>query len=220
MKTETHNGVKFIVADDMILRWLKNEGKGSEYEPETRAFMAEVLGDGGRRHMIDVGASTGFCCLPFAARGHKVTALECNPTVAERLADNVTLNQLGPDVRILQVAASNENGTATFFHNRALPLTSGGSIQSATCAGAGRQTVETITLDTLQHTPVDLIKIDAENHDLQVLEGARRMIEKDRPAIVVEANDPSLAAPIFDFFRSVHYSFKQTDGRNICATTA
>ena len=44
-------------------------------------------------------------------------------------------------------------------------------------------------LDDFGLEPVGVIKIDAEGHELTVLQGARALIERDRPSFLIEAEE-------------------------------
>jgi FkbM family methyltransferase len=53
--------------------------------------------------------------------------------------------------------------------------------------------VRCITIDSLNlpaHKPVTLIKIDTEGHELPCLIGARKLLERDHPRLIVEENRP------------------------------
>ena len=50
------------------------------------------------------------------------------------------------------------------------------------------QMVQTITIDSLNLTKCDMIKIDVEKHEWKVLEGAKNTISEFRPAIFLETN--------------------------------
>jgi hypothetical protein len=63
--------------------------------------------------------------------------------------------------------------------------------------------VEAVTLDSVIKEPVDFLKIDAEGHDLHVLEGALRILEEDRPVVQIEY---FMTPTIIDaFFDSIDY---------------
>ena len=48
------------------------------------------------------------------------------------------------------------------------------------------------TLDSFELPDIDYIKIDVEGYELRVLKGASRLVERDRPIIVIEQNDVRL----------------------------
>lgn len=213
MDTFEANGARFIAADDMIVKWCRKNRR--EFEPETTAFIFAVLKEHGGA-FVDVGASTGWFSIPAALRGADVVSVECNPRVFARLGENIGLNE-GAGERIVSycAAASRRSGEATFFSNPALPLTSGGSIQAATCAGPIRETVTTVTLDSLSLAGVSLMKIDVEGHELAALDGAAELIKESRPALVLEANTRSHREQLEHWLTLNGYDWEAADQRNM-----
>jgi FkbM family methyltransferase len=63
-------------------------------------------------------------------------------------------------------------------------------------SGAGTQTVELCSLDEFFHkkelSRLDFIKLDAEGAETKVLRGARQLLEKFKPVILLELLDPAL----------------------------
>ncbi len=51
-------------------------------------------------------------------------------------------------------------------------------------------TVKSVTVDSLQLSRVDFIKIDVEGHELEVLHGSRRTLEQHHPTLLVEVTSP------------------------------
>ena len=65
--------------------------------------------------------------------------------------------------------------------------------------------VRTDTIDNLIHYPVHLIKIDVEGHEMSVLKGARRVLERDRPTVVLEALAGAPLDPLLAEFEPLGY---------------
>lgn len=68
--------------------------------------------------------------------------------------------------------------------------------------------VETITLDNFcinNNIYPDLIKIDTEGHELSVLKGAKRTLQKKKPIVLFECNQQEKRTAIFSFFRDQSY---------------
>ena len=55
--------------------------------------------------------------------------------------------------------------------------------------------VEVVTLDSLGFTGVGFIKVDVEGAELQVLEGARMLLARDRPILLIELLAGTYADP-------------------------
>lgn len=211
--TETYraNGCEFIAEDDMIVWWEVREKQ--PFEPVTTDWMFKVMKQRGGT-FVDVGASTGWFTIPMLARGYDVLSFEPNPNVVERLKANAALN--GVDLQLTQAAASHEAGKTVFFHNPRVPLTSGGSIECATCRNPQRMEVPTITLDEAVSGPVSLMKIDVEGHEISVLDGAKRLITENRPHMMLEANTADHATEIRKWLGKIGgYTIAQADTRNL-----
>jgi FkbM family methyltransferase len=212
------NGASFWDKDDMIIRWLR-ANPGKTFEPATFIFMKSALAQGDGGVFVDVGASTGWFSIPFALMDVPVIAFEPNPRVLDRLRANRDLNQLTEEqLRIVPAAASDRIGSTTFWSNPALPLTSGGSIEAATCGRPTSEEVPTVTLDSVVADRVALLKIDVEGHEASVLAGASRIIEEDRPTLVLEANTPEHFARLEHWLIARDYISRRADERNILAT--
>lgn len=142
--------------------------------------------------MLDVGANRGVYSYLARRHGMRVVALEPNPA----LAQFIRLWSSG-SVRVVEAAASNRSGIAHLV----IPVMAGreldGLASLAPSHGTvpGRSlTVRTVRLDDLlaqepELQDVALMKIDVEGHELEVLEGARRLLETCRPTLIVEAEE-------------------------------
>ena len=65
-----------------------------------------------------------------------------------------------------------------------------------------RQKIQLETLDRIQEVAgvrVDVIKVDIEGHEHKFLTGARATLERNRPAILMEANRPHYKRQGLDF---------------------
>ena len=51
-------------------------------------------------------------------------------------------------------------------------------------------TVKSVTVDSLQLSRVDFVKIDVEGHELKVLQGSKRTLERHHPTLMVEVTSP------------------------------
>src|SRR5262249_42390081 len=145
------------------------------------------------RAAIDVGAHRGIYAHVLARRAKHVHAFEPHPLLSSYL------NRVMPaKVTVHPIALSSTAGAVTFRIPR------GGSY-----LGLGQGTLEPLpifhaqavseievrcsTLDREVNERVGFIKIDVEGHELSVLEGARAILRRDHPALMVEiADDPAL----------------------------
>jgi FkbM family methyltransferase len=164
------------------------------YEPPTARVIAALLRPGDS--FIDVGANSGFFTLLAAHRvgpaGH-VSSFEPVPSMRKRLLDNIGLNAMH-NVTVHDVAASNAEGVLPLFEG---PEGHKGisSLRHIDNSAATIQ-VRTVPLDTLRgsFSPVRLVKIDVEGAEQLVLYGMDRILQEDRPYIVIEITDDYLRA--------------------------
>lgn len=140
---------------------------------------------------IDVGAHVGMETLLLASMvgpHGTVVCVEPDPRSAARLRMNCDLNEV-ENVELVEKAISNRTGMIAF--------SAMGELTSKVSA-AGLQTpsdilVPCITIDDLLKdipggTSVSLVKIDVEGHEVEVLEGAERLLSSTRPAVIVEVH--------------------------------
>ena len=70
-------------------------------------------------------------------------------------------------------------------------------------------------LDSYNITNVSIIKIDVEGHEISVLEGALKTINKNKPKIVIEVwNRPKRQKEFFDFMKRINYNVKKISGED------
>ncbi len=153
------------------------------------------------RVAYDVGANIGLTTL-FLARsvGERgtVIAFEPTPPNADRLVENVRLNQFN-NVRLYRVALGEVASTATIVH---YPEAVGiATLREDLNQRYRRQyqahefQIEVMPLDTLimrESLPIpDFVKIDIEGYEYPMLLGARETVEKARPMIFVELHSSS-----------------------------
>lgn len=196
------------------------------YERELVAFLKKIVKPG--TTVLDVGANVGYIAA-IAARlvGPEglVHAFEPNPECYERLTRNLAVF---PQANAHRLAISDEAGTQPLYLSENSQEDGWGSLLKA--GGTVRNTMDVAVtsidcfLSTygLQRT-VHLIKIDIEGNEMHALRGARRLIEKDRPAIIVELNAVCLArdgakpGDVIGFLADLHYSVRCLDRDNIYA---
>lgn len=139
--------------------------------------------------IVEVGANIGTETLGFAdivGRGGHVVALEPygpNVDVLQRVVEDAAADQ----VRVRAVAAADAPGTLPFAAP-ADPRYSGVG-HLGTDDGSATVEVEVTTLDALVADGVKpaLVAMDVEGGELAVLRGARRLLQRIRPVMVLEA---------------------------------
>lgn len=166
------------------------------------------------RTVLDVGAHVGYYAMIAALSSPKakVHAFEPVPPIHARLAVNHRANAI-KNLELHQNGVSDHSGFADI--NIRFPLASllstGSSLEGfdKPLASAFTTRIQLVTLDeTLGDTPVDLIKIDVEGHEPSVLDGARHLIKRDRPVIILEALATMPLAELTEHFTGLDYTYR------------
>lgn len=129
---------------------------------------------------IDVGAHVGFWTWDMAQRFGRVYAFEAAPDTYDCLVKNILECT---NVTTAQFAVGAVNGRCLIQEDK--PGNTGSRWVAPAEYG---DCVPMIPLDSLNFEAVDLLKIDVEGFELQVLQGARRLIEAFRPVIIMECD--------------------------------
>jgi len=148
------------------------------YEPDVTAALDLLLPDDGV--FLDAGANWGCFGLQVALRPGfrgQVIAIEPAPRPADDLAALAT--GLGLPVQLLRLALGDADGQATLSQ----PMMSG---SASLLDSDGGTEVQVRRLDGLGLPAPHLIKLDIEGAELAALRGAAGILERHRPAIVME----------------------------------
>lgn len=130
--------------------------------------------------LVDVGANFGYFSLLWAGLGSKNRAIAFEPasTAGSALASNIARNGLGDRVRFAPKAVGGERRRVILEEN--LQQTGWSHVVADT--GVGRA-VDMVRLDDeLAHVDgeITFLKIDAEGHDWEVLDGSRQLFADRR----------------------------------------
>ncbi len=137
---------------------------------------------------LDVGANLGMHALALSrcvGRSGRVLAFEPDREIVTRLNQNLRLNRV-ENVIVRNAAVGAEPGR-TGFSTAAGEFNIGKGRVEETGAGEIEMTTVDRETETLQE-PVGWIKIDVEGYELEVLRGARRVLERFRPVVLLEFN--------------------------------
>ena len=180
------DGKKFsmlnIFNDDAVpLKYLWRD----EYENLSLKIWYEITRKEGV--FFDVGAHTGIYSIIGNLNKNKNSIISLEPFYLNyaRLMSNLKLNNMSSNNCILS-AASNEQGVDKFLISTSLQYhSSGGKISES-----GNISVKKIKLDNINvNNKISGIKIDTEGHELEVLEGAKILLNKFVPDIIFEINE-------------------------------
>jgi FkbM family methyltransferase len=149
-------------------------------ERDDAIFVLDLLRPGDL--FVDVGANIGFFTVLAAGRGARVKAYEPAPEASAICVRSVALNGRAALVTVLPIACGAESGVTRF---------STGLDLRNHIVDAGEPGID-VAISTLDeqldgvHPALTMLKVDAEGHDLDVVKGALRAIERLRPVILIE----------------------------------
>jgi FkbM family methyltransferase len=176
------NGFRFRAPslDRLTSLWLHKLGVLGK---EEFTFLSKVVRSG--MTIAEVGANQGIYTLymsRLAAPG-RVFAYEPEPVIYDQLAENVRINAAA-NILCQQLAITNENKSSIL---RPGSLNSGDNrIVDGMAAKTEDIFVNATTLDCLfPDERIDLIKIDVQGLELQVLEGARELLQRTEEIILL-----------------------------------
>jgi FkbM family methyltransferase len=159
--------------------------------PETSVRLGDVV--------LDCGAAEGIFALSVLERAAQVAIFEPSPDFASSL--HLTFADAGNAV-VVPAALGSFEGKA---------FLAGNSLYGFVKMDGGIP-IEITTIDAWaagKNTRVDFIKGDLESHEFEVLKGARRVIQRDRPKIAFTAYHPGNSwKEMADFLRGLVPEYK------------
>ncbi len=192
-RTRYHNNFSYFVNDEMIGSSLQRYG---EYQQLELNFLLSILTPDSV--VYDVGANIGYHTTAFASRARQVISFEPNPQNFALLQQNTSgLEQ----VTTYQTAVSNTLGTGYIADFDPAVY---GNFGHMTMSTSGVQ-VPCITLDSVNHAPPDLIKIDVEGHEYEVLQGCMHLLKSRRPVVYYEAIETPNLGDIYRMLTALDY---------------
>lgn len=189
---------RLLVPGGLYARYLHRKAlRKGEREVALVPFLADR-----RRLALDIGANKGVYTYALLEHGCAVHAFEPNPKMF-RILEGWARGRA-----VLHSAALGaEPGRAELM----IPKTSsgysnqGGSLSTDMIAGRafGAVEVEVKTLDALGLADVGFMKIDVEGFELEVLRGARSMLARDRPVLLIEMEERHTRKPLLSMIDEV-----------------
>jgi FkbM family methyltransferase len=188
---------------------------GHCYEPHVQKCLGALLSPGDV--YVDVGAHIGYHAVWAASlvgAGGRIFAFEADPANFERLSDNLR--------SFSQACAANKavwssSGTVTFERSSQSGESGWGTLTAVRDLKAGEHLeARSVSLDDWgsenRIERVTLIKIDAEGSEVGILKGAAALIDRAKPAIIIEVNSVVLeqggtsSAELLAILESHHYA--------------
>jgi FkbM family methyltransferase len=171
-------------ADDRSV--MQTLGETNVYEPHVTSLLNRLVQPDWV--IADVGANVGALSLTLDVlvdTGH-IHAFEPMPQTYGYLQRNIEENAAA-HVTTYNVAVAGTAGELTFSY---LPDFAAGAHRADKFVEGEQHTVPAIPLDDWAGalTRLDLVKIDVEGHELEVLRGAARTLDRFHPDLIVECN--------------------------------
>lgn len=143
---------------------------------------------------LDMGANLGYYTVKMASLGAAVHAFEPDPFNFHLLEKNVRENGLESRVTLNRAACGSAAGRVSIAREQGTA-----NYGAVHVAGEGEPASAEVDLARAdERVPrgekVDFIKIDVEGFEPEALEGARAILERDRPAVLCEFNTYALEA--------------------------
>ncbi len=186
-------------------------GDAWRYEPDTMSVLLALLSRGSPALFVDVGANVGY--FPIIVKklfGDRVDCLAYEPTprLARTIERGCRANAV--EVEIARRAVSNEIGEASFYLSAKADTSSSLNEHFRDHEGVIRVPLTTLDADLVHGPPrrgLDrcVLLVDTETTEPDVLQGARELIERHRPAIVCEVLADRTEAPISRIVDEIGY---------------
>ena len=161
------------------------------YEKENLQLLLGLLRNLPQPVVLDIGANIGNHTMAFATVASRVHAFEPIPYIHSLLRQNVEQNALG-NVTLHALALSDLDDEAVIHMvtNGNYGASSFDQRNGDTEAVSVQRRRGDALLAELGVGRVDFIKIDVEAHEVFVLRGLMNTLQRDRPVITMEWNDP------------------------------
>lgn len=144
--------------------------------------------------LFDVGASFGIFSLACARLGGNAVAMDPSPIATDMIAKQLKLNNLKDNVRILQAAIGDMDGTIEML---SAGIYSGGYYRYE--SGRDRRELTRVPVTTLDHLAERFgrpshLKIDLEGYEAPVIRGARELLKRASPLVFLELHNEMVHA--------------------------
>ena len=161
------------------------------------AYVSNLLKE--KKRFLDIGANIGMYSFHFKNSFQYIDAFEPLKEISYRLE-----YFQNDSVKVHNCALSNKKGEFQIY----IPYISGQTVASLSSLEKRNgdckvRIVKTDTIDNYDFDDVDLIKIDVEGHEEYVIEGARNVIKKNMPILIVEIEQRHLKKQIEEVFQSI-----------------
>ena len=206
----------FSVFKVYTLKWDKNEN----------AFLHFISMLPNQGVLLDIGANIGVMSVIAAKKLDKVKVFAFEPIPNNLVVLKSTLAYFNiPNVTVFDTALGNETGTIEMV----MPVENNVKMQGVSHVvhssisehnKGDKFTVSVKRLDDIleiKHTPLPImaIKIDVENYEYFVLDGARQLLQTNKPIIYIELWENKNRQKCFELLQELGYSIKVLVGKSL-----
>lgn len=198
-------GKKWIVGSSQHGCWL------GSYEYDKQQLFEATVKSG--NVVFDLGAHVGFYTLlasVLVGETGRVFAFEPLPNNLNYLKQHLSLNSI-TNVQVIEAAVSDRTGVATFdIHDSSFQghLSTTGQLQ-----------VKTVSLDDWiakgKIPSPDYMKIDVEGAEMDVLVGARELLQRSHPKIALATHSDELRYDCCQFLKTLGYQLQPINAHSI-----
>lgn len=190
-------------------------------EPQVQKALNDYLRPG--MTFYDLGANIGFFSLIAAqlvGPSGLVISFEADPDIADRLRENLAYNRFA-HATVEQKAVWSKAGTVPFSRvdSNTSPDRGLGHVVANEPAGPNSITVETVSLDgySSSHPAPDFLKCDVEGAEIDVFQGAARLLAEKRPILLVEMHSEENHRALVQKFAALDYACRDLDENHVLA---
>lgn len=162
--------------------------------------------------MLDIGAHTGTYALSLASKSKHVYAFEPQKMTYYALCGGVALSNLN-NVTCMNFGLGSPDQVGSNTLNIISHDGGGSSIHATTRDILREETIQIDMLDNLNITDIGFIKMDVEDNEFFVLQGATKTLSLSGfPPILFECNDKTKNGNLFDILETMSYKIITLSG--------
>jgi FkbM family methyltransferase len=163
------------------------------------------------RVSLDIGADVGEFSIAMLRSSRSVIAFEPRPAQARVLT--AMFDAAGVPIRVEAIGLSDAPGLMAMRVPESDPgrstIDTGNMLADEDCTQIDTIEIPVRRLDDLGLDGVGFVKIDVEGHELAVLRGAATTLQRNRPVLLIEAEErhhPNAVAKITEFLSGIGYA--------------
>ena len=193
-------GIKLVMSEHVSHAHISGK-----YELETQLAIDDLVAPGSICY--DLGASVGYLSLLMARKAQHVYSFEPAPHAIAEFRGHIAANGL-QNITIVDKAVSDCERVVDFgLTDNAY----GSCIVDSGDPNSLQMTTTTLDLFAASHPPPDFIKIDVEDEEGRVLEGARRLLRESQPLICCELHSLEAAQDVQRILHEYGYQITTLD---------